>query len=191
MRAEGTFEDSIFCNSKFSSTASWADMSLPFLLLLQVWDGIIDSTNFSFFCLFVVGFFFHGCFVTFFFFCQVLSKHIWSKILLLQLCIGEWARVRPVKLRLIQTQQWGKRDPNFGVTLMVPQIQVRVSRCFCPFFPQQWCYSGVRSHPSLLGQSRLNWLRLLSSILESPQGCTWRDWGGECDEGKASLVAIH
>lgn len=160
-----------------ATSLGWHHWLYQFLLLLFVCCRVFFSWVF--------------CFVTFFFFCQVLSKHIWSKILLLQLCIGEWARVRPVKLRLIQTQQWGKRDPNFGVTLMVPQIQVRVSRCFCPFFPQQWCYSGVRSHPSLLGQSRLNWLRLLSSILESPQGCTWRDWGGECDEGKASLVAIH
>lgn len=43
-------------------------MSFPFLLLLQVWDGIIDSTNFSFFCLFVVGFFFYVCFVLLLFF---------------------------------------------------------------------------------------------------------------------------
>lgn len=124
------------------STTSLASLTLP----------ISPSVCLLFFsCVF--------CFVSFF--CQVLSKHIWSKILL-QLCIGEWVWVRQVRLHLIQTRQWGKRNPDFGVTLMVPQIQVRVSRCFCPFFPQQWCYSGVRSHPSLLGQSRLIWLRLLS-----------------------------
>lgn len=93
-------------------------------------------------------------FLLVFFSCKDLSKPMWSQPPFLQLHLEEWA---PVRLQLIQTQQWGKRDPGFAVTLLVLQIPFRAASP--PASAHSLASSGAAVEsgviPMLLGLGRL------------------------------------